>query len=104
MTQFALGSIQLALQIGHRTGLSRRRPPPSDGGDQLPPGIKQIGVDAQLLTNHRSGLAALQPVGDRFALKVSSNFRRSRTDVCFMGFVFLVHPILCPSIRSNLIH
>src|SRR6266699_1585695 len=86
MTQFALGSIQLALQIGHRTGLPRRRPPPSDGGDQLPPGIKQIGVDAQLLTNHRSGLAALQPVGDRFAFKGLIEFPPFSDRCLFHGF------------------
>jgi len=66
--------VQLTLQIGHRTGLGRRRSPPSDGRNQLPPGIQQVGIDAQLLPNHLSGLPAVQPVRDRFAFEVSSNF------------------------------
>ena len=86
MTQFTLRGIQLALQVGHRTGLGRRRPPPSDGGDQLPPGIEKIGVDAQLLPDYRSGLAAIEPVCTASRLKEP----------------FIVDPILCPSIRSNL--
>src|SRR5436189_4758917 len=69
MTQFTVRGIQLALQIGHRAGLGRRRSPPSDGGDQLSPRIKEVGVDAQLLPNHRSGLAAVEPVQDRFAFE-----------------------------------
>src|SRR5438552_17452203 len=69
MTQFTVRGIQLALQIGHRAGLGRRRSPPSDGGDQLSPRIKEGGVDAQLLPNHRSGLAAVEPVQDRFAFE-----------------------------------
>src|ERR1017187_4957822 len=69
MTILALRGIQLPLQIGHRAGLDRRRPPPSDGGDQLSPGIKQIGVDAQLPPDNLSRLTAVEPVQDRLTFE-----------------------------------
>src|ERR1017187_7883027 len=69
MTILALRGIQLPLQIGHRPGLDRRRPPPSDGGDKLSPGIKQIGVDAQLPPNNLSRLTAAKPVQDRLTFE-----------------------------------
>src|ERR1022692_1012280 len=69
MTILALRGIQLPLQIGHRAGLDRRRPPPSDGGDKLSPGIKQIGVDAQLPPNNLSRLTAAKPVQDRLTFE-----------------------------------
>src|SRR2546421_12168479 len=69
MTDLALRSLQLALQIGHRAGLGRRGSPPSDGGDQLSPGVEQVRVDAQFLSNHFSGLAAVEPVLDRLAFE-----------------------------------
>src|SRR6202050_1240237 len=62
MTVFPLRRMQLALQIGHRTRLGRRRSPPSGGGDQASPGVKQAGGDAQLLPHHLSGLATIEPV------------------------------------------
>jgi hypothetical protein len=34
--------------------------------------------------------------------EVSSNLRRILTELVFMIFSFIVHPIRCPSIRSNL--
>ena len=69
MTQFSLRGVQLALQISHRARLGRRRSPPSDGGDQLPPGIKSIGFDAQFLTDYRSRLATVEPVLNRLAFE-----------------------------------
>src|SRR2546422_544373 len=83
--EFALRGIQLALQIGNRTGLSRRRPPPSEGGDQLPPGVKQVGVDAQLLTNYRSRLAAIEPVLDRLAFEGFVEFAMFSDSCLFHG-------------------
>ena len=64
--------------------------------------IKEVGVDAQLLPNHRSGLAAVEPVQDRFAFEGFVEFP-ALSDRCLFHRVwsFIVHPILCPSIRSN---
>src|ERR1019366_937688 len=69
MTEFTLRGLQLALQISYRARLGRRRSPPSDGGDQLSPSIEEVGVDAQLLADNLSRLAAVEPVLDRFAFK-----------------------------------
>ena len=69
MAQFALGGLQLVLQIGPRAGPGHRRSPPSDGGDQLSPGVEKLGIDAQLLPNHLGRLAAVEPVLDGFAFK-----------------------------------
>jgi len=53
---------------------SRASPPPpppprGGGGEALFPSIDPVGLEAQLLSDHFSGLAALKPVLDRFAFE-----------------------------------
>src|SRR6266513_5323563 len=103
MTEFALCGIQLALQIGHRTWLGRRRSPPSDGRDQLSPGVKQVGTEAQLLPHQLSRLPAVEPVLDRLAFKGFVKFPTAFNNRFFDGLDHTrLCPILCPSIRGNL--
>src|SRR5580700_7688115 len=65
------GGLQLALQIGGRSGLCPRHrlPPGLGGGKGLLPRIEPVGFESQFLGDHFSRLAALQPVQDRFTFK-----------------------------------
>src|SRR5271170_3852850 len=69
MAVLALGGLQLPLQIGDRARLGSSRSGPRDIRCQLSPRIKEVGIDTQFLPNHRSGLAALEPVQDRLAFE-----------------------------------
>ncbi len=72
-------------------------PPSGGGGQALSPGIQPVGVDAQLLGDHLSGLAAGSQFLTASRLKVSSNLRRISDGWLFHGSVrFIVHPILRP--------
>ena len=44
-------------------------PPRDSGGEALFPSIKPVGLEAQLLGDDLSGLAALEPVLDRFTFE-----------------------------------
>ncbi len=59
MVQFTRGGLQVALQIGQRARL----------GEQLSPGVKDVGIEAPFLPNHCSRLAAVEPFLDRLALE-----------------------------------
>src|ERR1700734_1650913 len=65
------GGLQLALQIGGRSGLwpRHRLPPTVGGGKGLLPRIEPVGFESQFLGDHFRRLAALQPVEDRFSFK-----------------------------------
>src|SRR3569623_3074355 len=82
MTVLAPGGLQLSLQIGQRSQLCpRRRSPPSVcWGKARFPGIEQVGLKAQFLGDHLRGLAAGEPVLDRFAferfIKFTTDFDR----------------------------
>ena len=84
MTQFTMGDIQLALQIGHRTGLCpcRRFPPCVGRGKDILPGIKPIGFESQFLGDHGSRLATVKPVLDGFTFKGIIEFTTD-LDGCF---------------------
>src|SRR5688572_4949655 len=68
MAVLTQGLLQQGLSLGERGRLCpRRRPPPSGGGGKaLPPGIELISIDAQFLGDGLSGLAAGQPMIERF--------------------------------------
>jgi len=51
---------------------------------------------------HRSGLSTAQPVLDRLAFKSFVKFPALSDRCLFHGCSFILYPILCPSIRSNL--
>src|SRR5436190_7559391 len=102
MTQFAMRSIQLALQIANRAGLGRRRSPPSGGGDQLSPGVEQVGGEAQLLRHHLSRLSAVEPVLNRLAFEGFIEFPTPFDRGCFDGINHIrFSPFLRPSFRRN---
>jgi hypothetical protein len=90
MTVFALGGVQLLLQIGDRARLGRRCPSHRALGHQLSPGVKEVGIDAQFLAHHRSGLAAMEPVQDRFAFKGFVEFPM-HSDRGLFHRLFLIH-------------
>src|SRR5580700_6822994 len=69
-------------------------PPPRDsGGEALFPSIEPVGLEAQFLGDDLSGLAALEPVLDRFTfecfIKLTTDFDRCLLHVlhhCFTRF------------------
>ena len=87
MTELALGGLQLALEVGHRARLGRRRPPPSDGGDQLSPGVSKLAVIPNSDPTTSADLPLLSQFWTASRLKVSSNFRRLLTDVVLMDLI-----------------
>jgi hypothetical protein len=101
---FAPGGIQLGLKIGGRAGLGpgRRLVPGVGGGKTLALGIEPVGQQAQFPGDHWSGQTAVEPVPNGFAFEGFIEFTANFDRVGIHGFSFIVHPILCPSIRSNL--
>ena len=85
MAVLAQGGVQLGLQIGGRAGLcpGGRSPPSVSRGKALSPSIEPIGVQTQLLGDNLSGLAAGEPVVDRFMLEGFGE-RTTAFNRCFM--------------------
>lgn len=81
-----------------RNHLWRRRPPPSAGGDQLCPSVKEVGIDAQLLSNRGSGLATVEPILDGLSFKGMVEFASGLDGFRFDG---LNHTRFCPIVRAS---
>jgi hypothetical protein len=97
MPQFALGGVQLGLEIGDRTRLDRRRSTPVSAATSFLQAYKKIGRKAQLLGNHPADLPLFSQFCTASRLKVSSNLRRFLTDVVLMDLS--IHDLAAFSVR-----
>jgi hypothetical protein len=92
MPNLAQGHVQLALHVRQRARLRPRcRSPPRDsGGEALFPSIEPVGLETQFLGHDLGGLAALEPVLDRFPfecfIELTTDFDRCLLHLLFHCF------------------